>query len=172
MTPTGQELKFKLLRRKFAKAEKTPGEEWFPTGRADVPFYCFDITPRNARIPYDDATKTTHPCGATGIHSVEMLVPKEYLSEYLTVYGSITGSQPIPSDEGTGWDFKAGAPVVPPGGGPERYISVRAAETEGEMSIVKERGVGIGRVSLAGRSDGAMVPKGELGTGMFALRLI
>ncbi|MCJ1354655.1 MAG: hypothetical protein MMC33_004644 [Icmadophila ericetorum] len=178
VTPEGQELKFKLLRRKFENAPRTPsGDEFFPTGRADIPFFCFDVTSRSARIPYTDPTKTTHPCGATGIHSVEILVPKEYLGEYLKLYESVMGTKPIPSDEGRGWDFLAGSPVD---GCPERYVCVRAAEGDGERTLLKERGVGIGRVGLAlggknGEGSAAsseMVPKGELGGGLCALRLI
>lgn len=71
-----------------------PIDKFFPTGRIDTPFFCHDVTDRELRVPAADATITTHPCGARGILSVEVLVPEVKIDSYVRLYGAVTGAQP------------------------------------------------------------------------------
>ncbi|KIX02048.1 uncharacterized protein Z518_07987 [Rhinocladiella mackenziei CBS 650.93] len=71
-----------------------PAEKRFPTGRLDTPFFCHDVTERSLRVPYADTSISTHPCGAKGILSVEVLVPEEKIDSYIKLYSSVTDSEP------------------------------------------------------------------------------
>lgn len=64
------------------------------TDRTDVPFFCHDVTSRTTRVPFNDETKTTHPCGAVGIAAVEVLVPRHSIQNYKDLYTTILGSKP------------------------------------------------------------------------------
>ncbi len=71
-----------------------PLEKFFPTGRLDTPFYCHDVTDRDLRVPYRNQEISTHPCGAKGILSVEVLVPEAQIDSYMHLYGAVTGASP------------------------------------------------------------------------------
>ncbi len=71
-----------------------PTDRYFPTGRLDTPFFCHDVTDRALRVPYADTTISTHPCGARGILSVDVVVPESHMAAYSKLYAAVTGAQP------------------------------------------------------------------------------
>ncbi|KAL2431575.1 hypothetical protein ABEF95_011631 [Exophiala dermatitidis] len=92
-----------------AKNVPRPLDQYFPTGRLDVPFFCHDVTDRLLRIPYKEldsnndtpdssassySSLTNHPCGARGILSVDVVVPEEQFENYVTLYTAVTGALP------------------------------------------------------------------------------
>lgn len=144
----GVEIKWKVTRPDFYTGEKTPGQELFAGGRIDVPFFCHDITPRTDRVPSLDESKTTHPCGATGIAACEILVPKNLLPEYASVYSKILGSKLEPAAGQNSHILDIGVPQ-----GPGRStVVVRAAETEADIKRMHERGVGFSDLVIAIKS--------------------
>ncbi len=147
----GVEIKWTVTRPEFSKGDKTPDQKLFANGRIDVPFFCHDVTQRSDRVPSQDETKTTHPCGATGIAACEILVPKHLQTEYATVYAKILGSKLEPVTGGQGpLTLDIGVPQ-----GPTRStVIVRAAETEHDIRRMQERGVGFSDLVIAVKSDG------------------
>lgn len=87
----GVEVKWKTARPIFERTNATPGEKNFPTGRLDAPFFCHDVTERQIRVPFNDERITTHPCGAVGIGSVQVLVPDSHIEDYAMLYAGILG---------------------------------------------------------------------------------
>lgn len=82
--------------------------------RTDFPIFCRDLTPRSVRVPFDDDEKTTHPCGAVGISTVEVIVPKPRCDNCAELYPHIVGASPRSIDErgkATRLDFEIGLPV-------------------------------------------------------------
>jgi len=67
-----------------------PADRYFPAGRLDTPFFCHDVTDRDLRVPYLDKTISTHPCGARGILSVDVVVPESHMASYSTMYAAVT----------------------------------------------------------------------------------
>lgn len=55
----------------------------------DVPFFCHDSTPRVLRVPCDDDTITTHPCGVVGIANIEVDLPEPLFEQYAKVYRAV-----------------------------------------------------------------------------------
>ena len=149
MRKDGVEVKWKLSRPKFSRAVHTPSEDLFPNGRIDAPFFCYDVTSRDVRVPFEDREKAGHPSGATGVSAVEILVPKAQLDAYIKLYSNILGSMPRAVNEherGEGATFEIGLPVREAG---LSRIRIRAEENEGDIAWLKERGVGISRVVLS-----------------------
>ncbi|GAA6005079.1 hypothetical protein JCM10207_008504 [Rhodosporidiobolus poonsookiae] len=72
--------------------------EWFVTfpkkafERGSVPFFCHDRTPRQLRVPTDEA-KTTHPSGAVGVAQLTVRVPAAGWDEAVKVYEEVTGEK-------------------------------------------------------------------------------
>ncbi|KAJ3494041.1 hypothetical protein NLG97_g4339 [Lecanicillium saksenae] len=146
----GVEIKWTVTRPEFSKGDKTPGDEHFVNGRIDVPFFCHDVTPRADRVPSHDESKTTHPCGATGIAACEILVPKYLLTEYAATYGKVLGSNLAPTDGQGAHVLDIGVPH-----GPTRStVVVRAAETEHDVRRMQDRGIGFSDLVIAVKSDG------------------
>ncbi|KAI1293427.1 glyoxalase-like protein [Xylaria venustula] len=150
----GVEIKWKVTRPEFSQGDKTPGPELFANGRIDVPFFCHDVTPRTNRVPSQDVEKTTHPCGAIGIASCEILVPKHLQTEYAHVYSEILGSRLEPAVEENLHILDIGVPH----GSTRSKVVVRAAETEQDIKRLQERGIGFSDLVIAVKSDG---PGGE-----------
>ncbi|KAJ1330835.1 VOC family protein [Microdochium nivale] len=155
-TGDGHEIKWELTRPEFTGGDKTPGPELFPTGRIDVPFFCHDITPRADRVPSQNPEKTTHPCGATGIASCDILVPKHLLAEYTSVYSKVLGSKPVKAatDSGSSYVLDIGVPQ----GSVRSSVVVRAAESERDIRRMRERGIGFSDLVIAVKSKG---PSGD-----------
>lgn len=145
----GVEIKWKVTRPEFSRGEKTPSEESFPHGRIDVPFFCHDVTERTHRVPCEDERKTTHPCGATGIAACEILAPEHLLAEYAGVYSKILGSEAQAAPDNRSYTFDIGVPQ-----GPERSsVVVRTTETDGDTTLLHERGIGFSYLVIATSSD-------------------
>jgi hypothetical protein len=102
------------------------------------------VTARVVRVPFDDDHKTSHPCKATGIAAVDVLVPAEYLTAYSTLYSNLTGVAPDQIAENPkgykGVSFKLTKPISQ-GAGP--VIRVRVPTSEEDRSWLSTRGIGI-----------------------------
>ena len=144
----GQDVKWEITRPTYSNAAETPSSEAYPTARVDAPFFCHDVTARIVRVPWDDEEITKHPCKATGIAAVDVLVPPEKLSAYSELYGSITGVAPDQITESTkkGVSFKLTTPTSQ-GSGPVIRVRVPTSDTDREW--LKARGVGIRSIDLA-----------------------
>jgi hypothetical protein len=158
----GVQVRWKVSRPEFANAVNTPDEALFPTGRIDAPFFCYDVTSRDIRVPFQDKEKTTHPCSATGVAAVEVLVPKAKMDAYVKLYSSILGSSPEVVGEGdkeNGWVFPINLPVQ----GTGRFaIRLRSAQSEQDIAWLMERGIGISGLTLT-VGEGQVGVKGRLG---------
>ncbi|KAJ5757800.1 uncharacterized protein N7511_006494 [Penicillium nucicola] len=74
-----------------------------------LPFWVFDITPRNLRVPYAvEPAMTEHPSGVNGISSLSILVPEQVLSSLVKTYAAIYGEN-IPAVEGAEWGYEVPA---------------------------------------------------------------
>ncbi|KAF3913912.1 hypothetical protein ABW21_db0205292 [Orbilia brochopaga] len=56
----------------------------------NLPFFCHDITPRERRV----AGATDHPCAATGIRELRILVDESYLEAYSSYAGAVLNAKP------------------------------------------------------------------------------
>jgi hypothetical protein len=156
----GVEVKWKVTRPVFQDGEKTPDHDLFPGGRIDAPFFCHDVTQRTFRVASNDKSKTTHPCSATGIAECEILVPQNWLAEYITLYSKILGSKPeVAGDDASGksFNFNVG---VPQGAGRAKVV-VREAKSEKDLKRMQKRGIGF--------SDLVIATTGEMADGKFSL---
>ncbi|KAF5500336.1 hypothetical protein CGCS363_v006392 [Colletotrichum siamense] len=89
--PDGEELKW---------AVALPGPEG-KVERGELPFWCFDRTPRKLRVPDHVEKNVTHPSHALGVHSVEVDVSSE---DFKKAYAGIIG-QPGQGENGGTWAF-------------------------------------------------------------------
>lgn len=133
----GLDVKWKVSRPKFQTASHTPSNEFFPGGRLDAPFFCHDVTQRHIRVQFDNEKATAHPCGATGICEVHVLVPQGELQDYVSLYGAICNGE----DDGA--DISIGTTVS---GDSASRLVVRTPE---DMSTIRERGVGISDIVIS-----------------------
>ncbi len=111
--------------------------------RTDFPFFCHDVTPRSVRVPFDDEKKTSHPCGAVGISSVEVIVPKSRSDNFAELYGHVLDASPrflSKQGEARRLDFEIGLPVR--GFGPST-ISLRSEQDGTDEDWLRDRGTGI-----------------------------
>jgi hypothetical protein len=59
-----------------------------------LPFWCFDRTERQLRVPHDRQEFVSHPCGAVGVASVEVLASSDTAIDDLTrVYDAVLGQR-------------------------------------------------------------------------------
>jgi hypothetical protein len=159
----GVQVRWKVSRPEFAQTVNTPDEALFPNGRIDAPFFCYDVTSRDVRVPFEDKEKTTHLCGATGVAAVEILVPKAKMDAYVKLYSSILGSSLKVLGEGdkeNGLVFQIDLPVQRAG---LSAIRLRSEQNEQDVAWLMERGVGISGLILA-LGEGQAGVKGCLGT--------
>ena len=144
----GVEVKWKVSRPRFSTSVNTPDDTLFPIGRIDAPFFCYDVTSRHVRVPFQDKEKTTHPCGAVGVSGVEILVPMAKIEAYVKLYSSILGTSPEAVDE-TDTDkaraFQIGLPVTRMG---PSAIRIRSPQSERDVAWLEKRGMGISRLVL------------------------
>ncbi len=61
--PDGTELKWAVA---FPGADEDASAPT-PVDRGELPFWCFDRTPRRLRVPRDPDSNVSHPCGAIGV---------------------------------------------------------------------------------------------------------
>lgn len=59
--------------------------------RGGAPFWCHDVTPRESRVPCNDADATTHPFAAIGLKSISVGVPDAKFKQYERLYAAIAG---------------------------------------------------------------------------------
>ena len=142
------EVKWKVTRPVFQDGEKTPNHDLFPGGRIDAPFFCHDVTQRTFRVASDDKSKTTHPCGATGITACEILVPQNRLAEYVTLYSKISGSKPEVACDDASWKSFKFDVGVPQGAGRAKVV-LREARSEKDLKRMQERGIGFSDLVIA-----------------------
>jgi len=148
----GVEVKWKVTRPNFETGNNVPNEKFFPGGRLDAPFFCHDVTDRSFRVPSEDKTKTTHPCGATGIGAVEILVPQDKTQEYLVLWSKIIGSEPKAIESGMAersWVLDVG---VPRGEGRSKIV-LRESNSEKDILQMQERGIGFSDLVIAVESS-------------------
>lgn len=82
------------------------GERGGQDVRGRIPFFCHDITERDIRVPLS-AEKTAHPCGASGVKELTVLVKDQALLDATrSAYTSILGD--AASTEETESRYKAG----------------------------------------------------------------
>ncbi|KIV80306.1 hypothetical protein PV11_07817 [Exophiala sideris] len=132
-----------------------PTDTFFPTTRLDTPFFCHDETPRELRVPSSDKTLTTHPCGAKGILSVEVVVPESHVEHYVKLYSAVTGAEPkthggFRYKPSTSVSFLLSAPNPEAMKGLEGRvgIEIHAPRDAEDEAWLKERGVGIREVRI------------------------
>ncbi|KAL4779562.1 hypothetical protein BJX76DRAFT_75801 [Aspergillus varians] len=145
----GVDVRWKIVKPEYTRADSTPPDEFYPRGRTDAPFFCHDITPRKRRVTFDLPSVTQHSSGATGIESIEVLVPKGELRSYTDLYTSIVGASPQ-EHEGRA-EFQLSAPGVPSFSG---TLRIRPAETAADEQFLREKGVGISSLVLRSETNG------------------
>ncbi len=125
------------------------------------PFFTHDITDRNVRVLFDDNGKTTHPCGATGFSSVEVLFPEPVYARYLALYEKVLD---VPAKAVSGVSDKPSHELVvkpPVQGSNQSRILTRAKPHAGGYVWLQNSGAGIRGLRLA--------VKGRHGHGVRAL---
>ena len=150
----GEDVRWEVTRPEYSDGPNTLSNEYFPTGRIDTPFFCHDLTPRVVRVPFDDEKMTKHPCKASGIAGVDVLVPADKLSSYSKLYSSITGDAPHQIGDGRkkGVFYKLTTPTSQDTG---PVLRLRVPTSEDDEKWLKERGVGIREVqfTIKGEKD-------------------
>jgi hypothetical protein len=134
--------------------------------RGKVPFFCHDITPRNVRVPLDEA-KTTHPCGALGVRQITIIVrDRAMLEETRKAYEAIVGRAEKATDDEISFILGRVQEVGACEGGAE--IVLRLPQKEEERGRVAQRGFWYGDVVLTtdaksrkGRSSRDRLDNGE-----------
>ncbi|GAB7357992.1 hypothetical protein MBLNU230_g0159t1 [Neophaeotheca triangularis] len=83
----------------------------FPTGteRGTVPFWCHDLTPREARVPLTEAS-TTHPSGALGMAGIREAVITGRAGELGRALAAILGQEATAGDQVLEREFEVGVP--------------------------------------------------------------
>ena len=127
--------------------------------RGELPFWCYDGTARELRVPRD-AKATTHPCGAVCVGRLSMFVSEEENEKaraFRAVYSAIVGN-----DRGKGghggsglgeWELEA--PLDVPGvvvGGP--VVELKTPDTGSGGSRLKEGHVVLGEITLLTDTSG------------------
>ena len=146
----GVQVKWKLSRPIPASEASSSTDAVSRSGhRKDLPFFTHDVTDRNVRIPFDDESKTTHPCGALGISTVDVNFPEAQYSEYIKLYETLLGvsarSLNEPPDANC-HEFKVDSPVS--GSKPSRIVSHSSHHQAGTPEQ-KAPGIGICGLRLA-----------------------
>ncbi|KAK2021726.1 glyoxalase [Colletotrichum zoysiae] len=94
--PDGEELKWAVALPAGAGAGSEANVE-----RGELPFWCFDRTPRELRVPHHVAENTKHPNGSLGVRSLAVDVSRE---EFKKAYAGIN-DRPAEGDNGGRWTF-------------------------------------------------------------------
>ena len=137
----GVAVKWKLSRPVHVpNALSLPGTVSGSGHRKDLPFFTHDVTARNVRVPFEDTEKTTHPCGATGISAIKMVIPISRYTEYIRLYERLLG---VPAKASSGelcHSFEVGSPVE---GANRSRISTFAERDDGGNVTQQDRHLGI-----------------------------
>lgn len=152
-TPAGEKVVWETLHPVYGDPERR---------RLEAPFWCHDVTERGLRVPFHDAAATTHPCGATGVAQVDVLVPEERVREYAGLYEAVTGAEA--REVGADFVLETRTPFDVEG---RQRVVVRGASEEERG----ERGVGFGGFALRVSADGREGRLGEEGTAI-RIRLV
>lgn len=114
----------------------TPGGRMRPDGQEiawqtgrpsthDVPFLCADVTPRDRRVPGEEARQ--HANGVLGIASITILVSN--LSASVERYRALLGKEPLTETAGNATSFQVGEAVIrlvePNEGQMREYLNAR-----------------------------------------------
>lgn len=106
-----------------------------------LPFWVFDKTPRELRVPYAvEPAMTEHLSGVRGISSLSLLVPEQVLPKLTKTYAAIYGESAAASG-GSEWGYET------PSGSTEgrRTVSLLKSAQTSEVTI---------RIAFKGRSSG------------------
>ncbi|KAL7927965.1 hypothetical protein ACQKWADRAFT_278348 [Trichoderma austrokoningii] len=144
-TPEGLKFHWTRTNPDFHDAVETPSKDYFPTGRLDAPFLCYDGSPRRTRLRFDDPARTTHACGATGVHQIEVVVPSSHMKNYSTLFSNFTGSQPGTIEAETGNVFSLGLPVET---SDHCSILLHGDESDKDEEWLRTRGIGPSKLRL------------------------
>jgi len=125
--------------------------------RGSVPFWCHDVTPRELRVPVDEAV-VRHACGAVGVAGVAIVVREQDLESYGRVYGEILGVKRDGDGDGKVWKFRIPQPRGE--GSRETTIVLRSPRDAFEERLLERQSVAITEVVLLVEDDG----DGELPT--------
>lgn len=152
-TLDGAKLEWETLHAEYFDAPKSPPAQYIPPGgRIEAPFWCHDRTERRLRTPFDDPKKTTHPCGATGLSQVDIIVPESLLKEYVQLYETVTGGQAEPSQDSALRDTVASGYIItlpsPVSADTSQRIWVHPPLNEKDEESLKKRGVGFAGFNL------------------------
>ncbi|PWY86934.1 hypothetical protein BO70DRAFT_214020 [Aspergillus heteromorphus CBS 117.55] len=152
-TLQGDNVRWKILKAIYTDTMSAAPERYHPRGRTDAPFFCHDVTDRIFRVPYNLPSVVNHPSGATGISGIEVLVPKNKLQSYITLYTGIVGSSPQLSE--TNGESRAEFELRAPGSLDSRgIIRIRAAKSEEDERYLQVKGVGISSLIIRSESAG------------------
>jgi hypothetical protein len=106
-----------------------------------LPFWVFDKTPRELRVPYAvEPAMTEHPSGVRGVSSLSLLVPEQVLTNLTKAYAAIYGANAAALG-GSEWGYE-----VPSG-------SMDGRRTVSLLKSTQISGVTIG-IAFKGRSSG------------------
>ncbi|KAK2000570.1 glyoxalase [Colletotrichum falcatum] len=117
--PDGEELKWAVALPAGAGAGSGAGVE-----RGELPFWCFDRTPRELRVPSHVAENVEHPSGSLGVRSLAVDVGGEELKK---AYAGIN-DRPGEGENGGRWAFDVPVRRF----GDPRYLHVEAISGEQE----------------------------------------
>ncbi|OLN83283.1 hypothetical protein CCHL11_03022 [Colletotrichum chlorophyti] len=113
--PDGEELKW---------AVALPADAEGKVERGELPFWCFDRTARELRVPNHVEANIKHPSGALGVHSVSVDVNRE---EFKKAYEGIN-DRPAEGDNGSRWTIDVPVRQFED----PRYLHVETVSGEGE----------------------------------------
>ncbi|KAH8730841.1 glyoxalase-like domain-containing protein [Phaeosphaeriaceae sp. PMI808] len=118
--------------------------------RGQIPFFCHDITERNVRVPLS-AEKTSHACGALGVHQLTVIVKNQALLDQTRgAYKSILGGV---ETEGQSKNFQIGRVCEVKGLEGGASIILRLPKNDEEIEATKKTGCWYGGIVLAAKTD-------------------
>ncbi|KAK2041451.1 glyoxalase [Colletotrichum somersetense] len=122
--PDGEELKWAVALPAGAGAGSEANVE-----RGELPFWCFDRTPRELRVPNHVTENIKHPNGSLGVRSLSVDVSRE---EFKKAYAGIN-DRPAEGDNGGRWAFDV--PVRQFEDPRHLYVETISSEKEPRQSI-------------------------------------
>jgi hypothetical protein len=106
-------------------------------------------------VPYQDTSISTHPCGAKGIISVEVVVPESHIENYMSLYSAVSGAEPKANggfrympDTSVGFLLSSPDEEAMKGVKGRVGIEVHAPRDSEDEAWMRERGVGIRELRL------------------------
>jgi hypothetical protein len=87
ITPDGTELRWAVSAPQVCKTGSDPAVQ---VSEGELPFWCFDRTPRSLRVPQANPGDLEHPNGAVGVASVSIYVKESHeITQLRQVYDAI-----------------------------------------------------------------------------------